>query len=108
MRQRLPAVRAITVTPFVYLCEQRPEVIHNDEVASTVWVPFEHILHPRAVSSYRIDSPSFKATFPAFVYERYLVWGLTYRIIETFAQLFELRLPASDVHPEPASSAGGG
>jgi len=107
MRQRIPAVRAITVTPFVYLCEERPPVFLNDEVASTVWIPFEHILHPRAVSAYRLDSPTFKGTFPAFTYERYLVWGLTYRIIETFAQLFELRLPASDAYPESLRSSAG-
>jgi 8-oxo-dGTP pyrophosphatase MutT (NUDIX family) len=100
MRERVPAVRSITVTPFVYVCERRPLVIPNDEVASTVWIPFAHILHPSSVSAYRMDVPRFKGTFPAFMYERYQVWGLTYRIIETFAALFDLTLPASRAHPE--------
>ena len=100
MRQRVPGVRPITVTPFVYVCERRPNVVHNHEVASTVWIPFAHILHRRSVSAYRMDAPRFKGTFPAFVYEGYQVWGLTYRIIETFAALFDLTLPASSVHPE--------
>jgi 8-oxo-dGTP pyrophosphatase MutT (NUDIX family) len=100
MRQRLPAVRPITVTPFVYLCERRPEVVHNHEVASTVWIPFEQIVHPRSASAYRVESPGFQGTFPAFVYDGYKVWGLTYRIIETFAALFERTLPASSSHPE--------
>jgi 8-oxo-dGTP pyrophosphatase MutT (NUDIX family) len=100
MRQRVPAVRAITVTPFVYLCNERPRVIQNQEVASTVWIPFEHIVHPRSASAYQVEGPSFKGTFPAFVYEGYKVWGMTYRIIETFAALFELSLPASSAYPE--------
>jgi 8-oxo-dGTP pyrophosphatase MutT (NUDIX family) len=107
MRQRVPGVRPITVTPFVYVCEQRPEVIHNHEVASTVWIPFSHILHPSSVSAYRMDAPRFSGTFPAFVYERYQVWGLTYRIIETFAGLFDLTLPASRLHPEQVTPRGG-
>lgn len=100
MRQRVPSVRAITVTPFVYLCERRPAVVHNHEVASTVWIPFEHILQPRAASAYRMDAPGFKGSFPAFAYQGYQVWGMTYRIIETFAALFDLSLPASSAHPE--------
>jgi 8-oxo-dGTP pyrophosphatase MutT (NUDIX family) len=100
MRQREPRVRPITVTPFVYVCESRPSVVHNYEVASTVWIPFEHILQPSAASAYRMDAPNFKGSFPAFVYQRYQVWGLTYRIIETFAALFDLSLPASSAHPE--------
>jgi 8-oxo-dGTP pyrophosphatase MutT (NUDIX family) len=100
MRQRIPAVRAITVTPFVYHCERRPPVIHNHEVASTVWIPFEQIVQPHSASTYRVESPGFQATFPAFVYQGYKVWGLTYRIIETFAALFERRLPASVSYPE--------
>jgi len=100
MRQRLPAVRPITVSPFVYLCERRPEVTHNHEVASTVWVPFEQIIHPLCASAYRVESPGFQGTFPAFVYQGYKVWGMTYRIIETFAALFERQLPASTSNPE--------
>jgi hypothetical protein len=101
MRQRVPAVRPITVTPFVYVCERRPEVVRNqEEVASTVWIPFSHILHPRSISAHHMDAPRFRGTFPAFQYEGYTVWGLTYRIIETFAGLFDLTLPASLAHPE--------
>jgi hypothetical protein len=95
-----PAVQPITVTPFVYLCERRPEVLHNHEVASTVWIPFERIVHPGSASAYRVETPGFQGTFPAFVYHGYKVWGLTYRIIETFAALFERTLPASSAHPK--------
>jgi hypothetical protein len=95
MRERVPGVRPITVTPFVYVVDTRPLVTHNEEVASTVWIPFPHILHPASSSAYRMDAPRFKGTFPAFAYQRYQVWGLTYRIVETFAALFGLDLPAS-------------
>jgi 8-oxo-dGTP pyrophosphatase MutT (NUDIX family) len=105
MRERVPNVGRVTVTPFVYYCEQRPRISRNHEVASTVWIPFEHILHPRAVSAYRIEAPRFAGTFPAFVYERYQVWGLTYRIIESFASLFDLVLPASALHSQTLDQA---
>jgi 8-oxo-dGTP pyrophosphatase MutT (NUDIX family) len=107
MRRRQPGVRAVTVSPFVYLLEERPALVHNHEVASTVWIPLEHILHPRAISAYRMDLPRFQGTFPAFVYERYQVWGLTYRIVESFAGLFDLVLPASRVHSERNDSSDG-
>src|SRR5262245_33037457 len=109
MRERVPAVRPITVTPFVYVCERLPVIVRNqEEVASTVWIPLSHILHPASIAAHRMDAPRFKGTFPAFAYQGYTVWGMTYRIIETFAALFDLTLPASLAHPETGSRARSG
>ncbi len=100
MRERVPDVALITVTPFVYTLTERPTVDHNHEVASTVWVPLDWILHEQSAASYELSTPGFGGRFPAFVYEGYKVWGMTYRICEILAGLFDARLPASQEYPQ--------
>ena len=99
MRQRVPEVALITVTPYVYVLNERPSVVANHEVASTVWVPLDWILHTDSSATHRMDAPGFRGNFPAFVYERYKVWGMTYRLLEMLTGLLELRLPGNQEYP---------
>jgi len=78
---RNPRVPALVVSPFVYEARERPRLLPNAEVQSTVWIPVSWILHPDASYDYRFERPEFTGTFPAIRYDRYTVWGLTYRIL---------------------------
>lgn len=77
---------SLVVSPFVYQLDARPVLSPNREVQSTVWIPVPWLLHPDAAVDYELSRDSQKLSFPAVRYDRYTVWGLTYRIL---ANLFE-------------------
>jgi 8-oxo-dGTP pyrophosphatase MutT (NUDIX family) len=72
---------SLVVSPFVYQIDRRPALTPNREVQSTVWIPVTWLLHPDSAVDYTISRESQKVVFPAVRYERYTVWGLTYRIL---------------------------
>jgi 8-oxo-dGTP pyrophosphatase MutT (NUDIX family) len=78
---RNPRVPPLVVSPYLYAVESRPVLVPNVEVQSTVWIPVPWILHPDANFDYEFQREEFTGTFPAIRYERYTVWGLTYRIL---------------------------
>ncbi len=84
---RNPRVPPLVVSPFTYEARERPTLMPNEEVQSTVWIPVPWILHPDSSYDYRFERPEFSGTFPAVRFEGYTVWGLTYRIL---GNLFEV------------------
>lgn len=78
---RNPRVPPLVVSPFAYEVRERPQLSPNAEVQSTVWIPVPWILHPDSSYDYPFEREGFAGTFPAIRFERYTVWGLTYRIL---------------------------
>jgi 8-oxo-dGTP pyrophosphatase MutT (NUDIX family) len=78
---RNPRVPPLVVSPFAYELRERPCLAPNAEVQSTVWIPVPWILHPDSSYDYPFEREGFAGTFPAIRFERYTVWGLTYRIL---------------------------
>lgn len=78
----------MAVSPFVFHMHHVPEVTPNKEVADTVWVPLEFMRYPANVSDYKFPLDPEGRGFPAFVYENYTIWGLTYRVLTNFYRLF--------------------
>lgn len=83
----------LAVSPFVYHHPDPPALTPNYEVADTVWVPLEFLGDPRNVSPYVFHRDPSQREFPSWNYEGYTIWGLTYRIIASYLQLFGLELP---------------
>ena len=83
----------LLVAPYVYTLEERPRIRPNPEVNATVWIPVDWILSPESVTEYRFEPAEFKGRHPAFAYERYTVWGLTYRITQNLLKVFKRSLP---------------
>ena len=83
----------LAVSPFVYYHPDPPEPTHNEEVADTVWVPLSFITDPKNISIYRFPGDPSQREFPSFHYESFIIWGLTYRILTSFANLFDVDLP---------------
>jgi 8-oxo-dGTP pyrophosphatase MutT (NUDIX family) len=81
------------VSPYVYTLPRRPEVTTNHEVSSSVWIPVQWILHPESSVQYSFERAEAGQTFPAIRYDRYTVWGLTYRILTNFFEIL-----GQDVH----------
>ncbi len=91
---RTPRTPDLRVAAVVCDIGERPPLELNHEVQAAVWIPLHWILDPR--SRTRFESPAARATFPAFHYEGYVVWGMTYRILRSF-----FRVLGSELHADP-------
>lgn len=83
----------LVVSPFVYTIRERPELVTNYEVNSTVWVPITALLDPRHAHDYRYQRSEFGGSFPSIRYDGYTIWGMTYRILGSFFDLFGRSIP---------------
>lgn len=79
------------VATFVYTVERRPELtLQASEVASGVWIPVSHLLHPDNVVRYRYRG---MGPFAGVSFDGYTVWGLTLGIVDGFADVIGHPLP---------------
>ena len=88
-----PCPYSPSVSAFVFHYPGIPELTPNYEVADTVWVPIEFMRHPSNTSPYKFHLDPEQRDFPAFVYNSYTIWGLTYRILTNFFHLFGIEYP---------------
>ena len=98
---RGPAIPHLRVAAFVFEAPERPIVLPSAEVQSAVWVPLTWILQAESVAEHVAQRSERVERFPAFRYERYLVWGLTYRILRGFFSVAGHELPSSALAPPP-------
>ena len=85
---RGPQASDMVVAPFVFEVDARPELALNEEVRSTIWVPLDWIVAPESTTSHVLRrEDGARVERPAFQYDRYVVWGLTYRILGDFFAL---------------------
>lgn len=83
----------LTVCPLVYYCPEPGELVHNYEVAATVWVPLAYLGDVGNIGSYYFPRDPEQRAFSCFNYGPYTIWGLTYRILAQFMGLFGVTLP---------------
>jgi 8-oxo-dGTP pyrophosphatase MutT (NUDIX family) len=84
----------LVVTPFVFETRERKAARPNREVRDAVWVPVPHLLEPSSAVEYPFNHDGLGGVFPAVRYERFTVWGLTYRILERFLEVLGHQLPS--------------
>ena len=89
-------VPPLLVAPFVYTVAERPSLTENHEVESTVWIPLRWILARDSWVEHEVQRDDQPMAFPAFRYDRYTVWGLTYRILRNFFEVLGRGLPSPD------------
>jgi 8-oxo-dGTP pyrophosphatase MutT (NUDIX family) len=66
------------IRPYVCASPCQPDLRPNHrEVCDTVWVPLSTLAGKRADGLYPYNG----ASFPAFVYSGFTIWGLTYRML---------------------------
>jgi 8-oxo-dGTP pyrophosphatase MutT (NUDIX family) len=78
---RTPVLPPIAIRPFVFVLPSRPELTLNPEVASSLWVYLDQLLHPETYQSVRFDIRGESREFPAYQIEDAVVWGMTERIL---------------------------
>ncbi|GMV99993.1 MAG: hypothetical protein AMXMBFR84_11320 [Candidatus Hydrogenedentota bacterium] len=83
----------LSVSPYVYHCPVKHDLVLNHEVAAAVWVPVSHFSDSANVREYIFPPDPLRRLFPSFHYQGYTIWGLTYRIIVDFMQPLGVSLP---------------
>lgn len=71
------------VVPTVFMMKDAAEARTNEEVASYKWVELGDLLSPKATTSYQLSTPGGALELPAYEVGDYVVWGLTYRILNS-------------------------
>lgn len=66
------------IRPFVWAAPEEPELrLDPAEVRSAVWIPLSALHEPQSRASHRYRG----ASFPAFRYAGFTIWGLTYGML---------------------------
>lgn len=96
-----PDVRGgLTLSPFVYHVEAHTRaqatVRLPHEVASVFWVPLRHLFDVAAVTELEYPPGSGSSLFPGIRFEDHVIWGLTLRVLQSFAEVVQRPLPAMD------------
>ncbi len=83
--RRLPP---LVIAPFVAAVGPRVEAVPDPvEVAAAVWIPLSHLRDEAALSEVLVELEGGRRAFPSFRYQRYEIWGLTFRILEQFLEV---------------------
>lgn len=83
---RLPR---LTISPFVFGVPGHLEAtVASREVDRVFWTPLDTLRDPATRSSISIPLPGGPRHFPSFHVHGEHVWGLTYRILEQFLELY--------------------
>ena len=83
-----PRLPPIVIAPFVLAVPPHTQVQPNvAEVQAAFWVPLEALRDERAASQIILELETERVRFPALAYGDYVVWGLTYRILQQFMSL---------------------
>jgi 8-oxo-dGTP pyrophosphatase MutT (NUDIX family) len=78
------------VATFVFTLDDRPTMTpHPDEVADALWIPLPALFAPEAAVRYRWAG----MRFPGLAHDGRVIWGLTHRILGSFADALGLELP---------------
>ncbi len=73
----------LLVTPFIILLEDEPTIMLNTELEEYFWVSVRKLQKTRGTTRLPFGE------VPAYLIDSHVIWGLTYRIIEKFAQILE-------------------
>lgn len=95
-----PDVRGgLTLSPFVYYVDAatraQARVHQPTEVADVFWVPLRHLFDADAVTELAYPTAS-GALWPGIEYGEHVIWGLTLRVLHSFAEILDITLPAMD------------
>lgn len=78
------SLRLIRVLPFVVLAPENTGVaLDNREIDQSFWVPISYFMDKKNISSNSIERFGIKSEVPSYrLFGQYVVWGLTFRIIQ--------------------------
>ncbi len=88
----------LTLWPFVYHvgADERAAATARlpAEVASVFWVPIGHLFDHQHVTELEYPMGVTASTFPGIQFGEHVIWGLTLRVLASFAEVMQRQLPA--------------
>ena len=84
---RTPTLPPVVVRPFVFLLERRPALIPSDEVQRAFWLPLARLGEPGIRREITLTLRGIERTFPAYLVDDEVIWGMTERILTPFIEL---------------------
>ncbi len=89
---------SMTLSPFVYYVDQETKNTAfariPEEVAHVFWVPITHLFDETAVTELEYPIAETWSTFPGILFDEHVIWGLTLRVLDSFAEITQRTLPA--------------
>ncbi|MSR15467.1 MAG: CoA pyrophosphatase [Gammaproteobacteria bacterium] len=89
---------SLTLWPFVYYVGAEEQAMATvrlpHEVASVFWVPVGHLFDSNAVTEFEYPQGVSGTTFPGILFGEHVIWGLTLRVLASFAEVMQRTLPA--------------
>ena len=84
---RTPTLPPVVVRPFVFALSRRAGLVPSDEVQRAFWLPLGRLSDPGVRRAVTLTLHGAVRTFPAYLVDDELIWGLTERILTPFVDL---------------------
>lgn len=84
---KTPTLPPVVVRPFVFALAERPALTPDAEVERAFWLPLARLSAPGARRDLSLAVGGTVRTFPAYVVDDLVIWGLTERILTPFLDL---------------------
>jgi 8-oxo-dGTP pyrophosphatase MutT (NUDIX family) len=95
-----PPRSGMTLSPFVYYVDAGARAVATvrlrHEVADVFWVPLPHLFDEAATTQLEYSLGGAPTMFPGIRFGDHIIWGLTLRVLDSFAQIMRRTLPASN------------
>ncbi|HUF51675.1 MAG TPA: CoA pyrophosphatase [Longimicrobiales bacterium] len=83
-----PRLPPIIIAPFVYAVPSGTTVQPDArEVQAALWIPLSALRDTAALSEISVTASGATWTVPSLVYGDYVIWGLTYRVLQQFLEV---------------------
>ena len=84
---RTSTLPPVVVRPFVFGLAQRTALVASDEVQRAFWLPLRRLSEPGVRREVTLTLHGAVRTFPAYLVDDDLIWGMTERILTPFVDL---------------------
>lgn len=88
LRPRIPVLPPVIVRPFVCALREFPPLVTSDEVAEFRWVRVGALFHRDARVRTNVNVRNVQMKVDAYQLGDFTVWGMTERILATFAEVW--------------------
>ena len=90
---RTSTLPPVVVRPFVFGLAQRTALVPSDEVQRAFWLPLRRLSEPGVRREVTLTLHGAVRTFPAYLVDDDLIWGMTERILTPFVDLMSSFTP---------------
>jgi len=87
---RTPTLPAVVVRPFVFALASRPTLVPGVEAARVFWLPLDRLSQRGVRRDFTLPVRGVERTFPAYVIDEIVIWGMTERILTPFLKLISV------------------